>query len=294
MLIMRIGPSSKMWALAALAGAVVIGCGTPPEPEPAPPEVEQAREAPEWPAEGAPLTPPEVTVPEGFGVRRVFLDAGHGAAGNEGNVGALCQKEQEHTLLVARDLARRLEATGAFEVRISRPDDDARPGYRDRVAEAERWGADVLLSIHSDARHAATAEVHRAPEGFPCRTNEGEHGFSVLYADDGAPALVERRHRLATALATSLADAGFPPYQGTDYDGLYEVDAGRAGAWVDRHEPGKRIYMLRAPQMPSVIVETHQALDREEAVRWQEPRTHEAFGAAVAAGLLDALASPGE
>jgi N-acetylmuramoyl-L-alanine amidase len=50
--------------------------------------------------------------------------------------------------------------------------------------------------------------------------------------------------------------------------------------------------MLRRPRVPSVIIETHHALDFEEAERWKEPRTLEAFAAAVAQGLVDGLAGP--
>jgi N-acetylmuramoyl-L-alanine amidase len=38
-----------------------------------------------------------------------------------------------------------------------------------------------------------------------------------------------------------------------------------------------------------VIIETHHALDFEEAERWKDPRTLEAFAAAVAQGLVDGL-----
>lgn len=50
--------------------------------------------------------------------------------------------------------------------------------------------------------------------------------------------------------------------------------------------------MLRGPQIPSVIIETHQSLDREEVLRWREDRTHDAFAAAVAQGLIDFFADP--
>jgi N-acetylmuramoyl-L-alanine amidase len=61
---------------------------------------------------------------------------------------------------------------------------------------------------------------------------------------------------------------------------------------VSRHEPGRRIHVLRRPRVPSVIIETHHALDFEEAARWKEERTLEVFAAAVAQGLVDALSSP--
>jgi N-acetylmuramoyl-L-alanine amidase len=73
---------------------------------------------------------------------------------------------------------------------------------------------------------------------------------------------------------------------------LYDGDPEQPGVFVDRHEPGYRIMMLRRPRIPSVIIETHHALDFEEVERWKEPRTLEAFSAAVAQGLVDGLTSP--
>lgn len=268
-----------------LAFLLWMGCGS----EPAPPEAEVAperpAEAPAWPAEGAPLTVLEVQVPEGFAKRRVYIDAGHGAPSNTGAEGAYCQVEQEFTLRAADELARRLRDTGAFEVRVSRSADE-QPTYPERIAAANEW-ADVMISLHYDARLAAKASTWSPEEGQTCRYNEGEHGFSVLYSDEGETALAARRRALAVELAEELTKAGFPPYLGDDYVGLYTLDPDRPGAWVDRHEPRRRIMMLRRPQVPSVIVETHQSLDREEVLRWQEERTFDAFGAAVAVALID-------
>jgi N-acetylmuramoyl-L-alanine amidase len=50
---------------------------------------------------------------------RVAIDAGHGAPGNEGNHGAWCQLEKDHTLAVATALALQLPTLGPFEVLVS-------------------------------------------------------------------------------------------------------------------------------------------------------------------------------
>ena len=100
--------------------------------------------------------------------------------------------------------------------------------------------------------------------------------MSVLWSDEGEAALVARRHALARAIATRAAQAGFPPYAGLDYVGLYDPDA-VPGVFVDRHEDRKRIMLLRRPTVPSVIVETHEAWDVAEATRWEQPDTLAAF-----------------
>jgi N-acetylmuramoyl-L-alanine amidase len=252
---------------------------TPPAPEPAP--------APMWPAANAPLTVAKVEFPEGFGRKRLYLDAGHGAPGNEGNTSVTCEHEESFTLRAAQELARRLEATGHFQVKLSRKPGQ-RPSYAERLEEAERWRADLFVSLHSDARGEASWWLW-APDEW-CLRNDAAPGYSVLYADDTAEPLLSRRLALARALARRMGEAGFLPYGGEDYVGLYASDLEQPGTFVSRHEPGKRIFVLRKPPMPSVIIETHHALDFEEVARWREERTLEAFAAAVAQGVVDALA----
>jgi N-acetylmuramoyl-L-alanine amidase len=240
---------------------------------------------PRWPALGAPLTAPPLSVPKGFRKKRIYLDAGHGYRGNTGNVSVTCEDEADFTLRVTEELARRLEATGRFHVRVSRKAGKD-VSYRSRVAEAELWSADAFVSLHSDARGEAT--WWQPTPGQWCLRQDTGPGYSVLWADDTAEPLKTRRVTLARALSRRMAEAGFPPYDGADYVGLYDGDA-QPGVFVSRHEPGRRIHVLRRPRVPSVIIETHHALDFEEAARWKEARTLEAFAAAVAQGLVDAL-----
>ncbi len=247
----------------------------------APPAVQ-----PSWPAPGAPLTMQPITVPKGFRKKRIYLDAGHGYRDNTGNSSVTCENEADFTLRVAQELARRLEATGHFRVRLSRKAGQE-VAYRTRISEAESWSADAFVSLHSDARGEAT--WWEPALGQRCLRQDATPGFAVLWADDTAEPLKTRRVTLARALSQHIAEAGFLPYSGVDYVNLYAGDPEHPGVFVDRHEPGYRIMMLRRPRIPSVIIETHHALDFEEAARWKEPRTLEAFSAAVAQGLVDAL-----
>ncbi|MFY0567870.1 N-acetylmuramoyl-L-alanine amidase family protein [Archangium lansingense] len=266
----------------------------PPEATPAPAVIATPAPAPEapprWPAASAPLTVAKVEFPRGFGKKRLYLDAGHGAPGNEGNTSVTCEPEEAHTLRVAQDLAKRLEATGHFQVKLSRKLGE-RPTYQTRLEEAERWRAQLFVSIHSDSR-GETSWWRGSPEEQWCLRNDSAPGYSVLYADDTAEPLLSRRLTLARTLARRMGEAGFLPYGGEDYVGLYAPDSEQAGTFVSRHLPGQRIFVLRKPPMPSIIIETHHALDFEEVARWREERTLEAFAAAVAQGVVDAFAPP--
>lgn len=239
-----------------------------------------------WPSAAARLAAPQVVFPAGFGVRRVYVDAGHGAPGNPGNTSCFCVAEEDFTLFAAAELAFRLEATGHFLVRKSR-DGTSPVSYRDRVDEAAQWGADAFISLHSDVRSRADRWSPRP--GTSCPVSHAAPGFSVIYSDDGAAELVLARRRLARATAQRLAATGLLPYGGAGYAPLYDSDPGEAGVFVDRHPPEQRIFVLYRPAMPAILIETHHALDPREATRWEDDATLDAFAAATGAALVEAL-----
>jgi N-acetylmuramoyl-L-alanine amidase len=242
-----------------------------------------------WPGPAAALSPPPLAAPEGFGVRRVYIDAGHGARDNRGAISSYCVDEQDFTLAAALAVAARLEATGHFEARLSR-EGSRTVEYRDRIAEAAAWGAEAFVSLHSDVR--GRFEMWSPSPGLFCRRSLAAPGFSVLWSDEGDAALAERRLNLARRAARRMRETGFPPYAGAEYTGLYEADGAEPGVFVDRHAPDQRIFILRRTSMPAILIETHHALDPREAARWNEPGTLDAFAAALGAALVDELGRP--
>ena len=147
------------------------------------------------------------------------------------------------------------------------------------------------MSLHSDVRGRAEPSAGEAGQSCP-RTDE-EPGFAVLWSDEAGAALVVGRQRLARAFGARLRELGLRPYDGVGYHEQYQGDPTVPGVFVDRHGSGQRIFVLRTPTMPSVIVETHNAWHELEAERWHEPATRRAFGTAVAAALADALTAGG-
>jgi N-acetylmuramoyl-L-alanine amidase len=242
--------------------------------------VVQAPEPPVWPEAGGGLTHPVIEVPEGFGRPGVFVVAGHGTGRNHGNTGCLCQLEEQFTLEVADDLARRLEATGIFEITRARTG-TARPSYASRSAHLARSGADLMLELHSDVR-AVTSFAHtQRDDGSWCYAADEDPGFAILVRDQGFPKTVARRLALARAVAGSLGQAGFPAYDGRTYGRLYDLDS-TPGVFLDR----RGLYMLKHADVPAILVETHNAYDTREAVRWEEEATRDAFGRAILQALI--------
>ena len=88
---------------------------------------------------------------------KIYIDQGHNPespnAGAEGNG----LREQDITYRVGQELADLLRANGNFEVRLSRPTPTASLGttnttsLRARVNDANAWGADYFISIHTNA-----------------------------------------------------------------------------------------------------------------------------------------------
>lgn len=247
-----------------------------------------------WPSSGAGLQTLTLPPPADAGAAarlRVYVDAGHGAKNNHGASSCTCENEEDFALRTAEALIKSLGATGRFELKLSRTG-DARPSYAARVAEAERWKADLILGIHFDVR--GSAYPYEPEPGKQCwrapviqAPGEETGGFAVLWSDEDSATRPEREGsaRFGRSIARKMALAGLLPYGGWDYEGLYAGDE-VPGGFVDRHLPRRRVWMLKKPKVPSVIVETHHALDLLERARWDEPATLEAFGAAIAAALL--------
>lgn len=223
----------------------------------------------------------------GRGARRVYLDAGHGAPDNPGNTSCECETEASFSLRAAEAIALELEATGRFEVMLSRAGAEE-PRYQERALEAERFGAEVLVSVHSDIRTPARSWQPR-PE-VTCPLGEPAPGLSILFSDEGDARLVAARRRVAVGVARAAERRGFPFYPSYERD--YEPVPEARGVFLDRHPVGKRIFLLRATSMPAILVETHHALDPFEVARWNEPRTVRAFSRALAEALDGTLDEP--
>ena len=216
------------------------------------------------------------------GPLRILMDAGHGEEKNHGNTSVTCRAEADFTRGLQDATSGALRDFPGLTVRSSRP--DAVPvSYEARLRDMAAWPADAVISLHSDARAAANPAID--PQSG-CWGETGATGFALLYSDEGDEPLVSARRRLAVELAAAMVDAGFEPYDGTDYPGLYGKEG--EGVFVDRHAVKKRIRMLRRSKVPLVIVETHQALDRADVALWDDPATAPAFASAVARAVVRA------
>lgn len=94
---------------------------------------------------------------------KIYIDQGHNPvnpnAGAEGNG----LREQDLVYVIGQRLADRLRANPNFEVRLSRPTRDTQLGTSNgtslaaRVNDANRWGADYFISLHTNAASSPSA-----------------------------------------------------------------------------------------------------------------------------------------
>ncbi len=94
---------------------------------------------------------------------KIYIDQGHNPENpNAGAVGNGL-REQDITYRVGQELASLLRTDPAYEVRLSRPTPTSSLGtsnstsLRARVDDANAWGADYFISIHTNASENASA-----------------------------------------------------------------------------------------------------------------------------------------
>ena len=112
---------------------------------------------------------------------KIFIDQGHNPvnpnAGAEGNG----LREQDLVYTIGQRLADLLRANPDYEVRLSRPTRESQLGTSTgtslsaRVNEANRWGADYFISLHTNAASSASAS---GSEAYVYDRNSRAFGFA--------------------------------------------------------------------------------------------------------------------
>ena len=184
----------------------------------------------------------------------VALDAGHGGK-DPGTIGVAGTFEKEITLAVARDLARRLEATGRYQAVLTRTD-DAFIALGDRVRLARAGHAALFMSLHADS----VANAH-------------QRGFSVYtladQASDAMTAALARRENEVDRFAGVDISKHPPVVRNILLDLMQREVASNSAMMAETvvttlHPPFTALQrphrqanfaVLRAPDIPSILVE---------------------------------------
>lgn len=221
----------------------------------------------------------------------LMLDPGHGGR-DPGAIGLTGTYEKDVTLDIARRLANALSAHPGVTVNLTRDSDEFLP-LEERVKISRNARADLFLSIHADSapnREARGLSVYtlsqKATDAFSKSLADHENEADLMGGVDLPPAdkdvaailfdlAARRTHNVALH-----AKAGFVQSMGHGWHLLEEPM--RAANFV----------VLRAPDVPSMLVETgFLSNPRDEAVL-RQPTEREKIARLMAKSLATLLDGP--
>ena len=107
---------------------------------------------------------------------KIYIDQGHNPKSPNTGAEGQGRREQDIVYTVGQELATLLRQSGNYEVRLSRPTPTTQLGtsnagsLRARVQDANAWGADYFISLHTNASEASSAsgtEAFAYADGTP-------------------------------------------------------------------------------------------------------------------------------
>jgi N-acetylmuramoyl-L-alanine amidase len=214
----------------------------------------------------------------------VFIDPGHGGA-DPGAISKFGLKEKDIVLRFARRLRTEIKTDGRYRVAFSRTADFYVP-LRRRYAMARKQGAKLFISIHADSNPAVKTS------GLTAYTR------SNVATDKGSAALARRENRSDAVAGVDLS--GHPSGVTNILRDLVRRDTQRKSRtfarYVVREMKGvtrlaarpvrsARFAVLRAPDLPSVLLELGFLTNRRDSRRLVNDRHMRRVARAVAAAI---------
>lgn len=256
----------------------------PPPPKAPPPPVVAAASKP------APAPPPEPKPPAAATVDSLIviaLDPGHGGE-DPGAVGPSGLKEKDVVLSVGLKLRERLQSNPNIRVLMTRDADFFVP-LQDRVRKARRVQADLFVSIHADAFITPQAR-----------------GASVFVLSDGAATSAAARWMANKENAADMVggvNVGAATKDANVLRALLDMSTtaqikdslklggevlGQIGRIGKLHKPRVEqagFAVLKAPDIPSILVETAFISNPEEEKKLRDPDYQDQLVDALASGI---------
>lgn len=258
--------------------------------KPAPPVVAATPTAPASPAHSASAsqTPAPPPVPSTALQRRVnrlivvAIDPGHGGE-DPGAIGPTGLKEKDVVLAISRQLRDRLNQQPGMRVMMTRDADFFVP-LRERVGKARRVQADLLVSIHADAFFTPKA---RGASVFALSTDGASSTAARWMAQKenasdlvGGVGVKVADAQVMRALVDMSTTAQIKDSLSVGREVLQRI--GSVGRLHKRQVEQAGFAVLKAPDIPSILVETAFISNPEEEKKLRDPDYQ--------AKLVDALA----
>jgi N-acetylmuramoyl-L-alanine amidase len=244
------------------------------------------------PAPTGPVTTPRprgpVTAEERREVERliiVALDPGHGGE-DPGAIGPSGLREKDVVLAIALQLRDRLNALPGMRAMLTRDADFFVP-LHDRVAKARRVQADLFVSIHADA---FTRPEARGASVFALSTRGASSTMARWMAKKENAADLVGGVNLKVAdqqVMHAMLDMSTTAQIRDSLDIGREVlrRIGQVGHLHKRSVEQAGFAVLKAPDVPSILVETAFISNPDEETKLRDPRYRERLVDALAAGI---------
>lgn len=248
------------------------------------------RRAPEMSFDLAPTGPVAAAPPaarESARNRRrvIVVDAGHGGR-DPGAIGTTGVREKDVVLDAALQLRQALESRGQYEVALTR-DGDRYVELEDRLRFARRQHADLFISIHADSHANSTAQgasVYTISERGETRAQNMAQNWNIDLGD--APRtggvqdiLLDLYQRETTNRSAQFAQVLIPKL-------------GEVAPLLRNTHRNAGFYVLLAPDVPAVLIETGFLSNPTDERRLADPRARQAMAEAMAQAVDTYFAAP--
>ncbi|MDN3986860.1 N-acetylmuramoyl-L-alanine amidase [Zwartia vadi] len=226
--------------------------------------------------------------PTPLGRRRmvtIAIDAGHGGE-DPGAIGKGGTREKDVVLAIAQKLKARIDATPGMRAYLTRDGDYFVPLHV-RVEKARRVKADLFVSVHADAFPRPTAGgssvyvlSERGASSTAAKWLAEKENSADLIGGLNIQAQNKQVAKILLDLSTSAQIKDSTQLASTMLDqlrGIYRL-----------HKPqveNAGFAVLRAPDMPSVLVETAFISNPTEEQMLRSPQTQERFAMAMHTGI---------
>lgn len=215
----------------------------------------------------------------------IAVDAGHGGE-DPGAIGRSGLREKDVALSIARRLARQIDAQPGMKAVLTR-DGDYYVGLRERVNKARKVQADLFVSVHCNAHKNRDLEGS-AVYVLSNRGASNEHARWLAHKENSADLvggldIHDKDNELAAVLMdlsqASTMEASF------DLGGRVLQSLGRINNLQKADVQQAGFLVLKAPDIPSVLVETAFISNRKEEKMLADQGNHDR----IARSLLDGI-----
>lgn len=227
------------------------------------------------------------TIPRPSKLRDVIIavDAGHGGK-DPGSLGRAGSREKDVTLAIARRLAQAISGQQGMQAILIRDTDDY-IDLRERTEKARKHKADMLVSIHADAFHAADAQGSSV---YVLSLNGASSEAAKWLADKenasdliGGIRLDDKDDLVASVLLDLSQTATIQSGLEVAREVLKEL-----GKVNKLHKPEVQqagFLVLKSPDIPSILVETAFLTNPAEERKLKSPAHQEKIVSAILNGV---------